>query len=142
MPCLNLPIEPVGPVIELGISAPLSQQTQGSGSLPVQWIRAIVDTGCTHTSLHSSIAHGCGLSAISKGSANTPGGNVITNIYHGDLVLKPLIGNSPFEWRFPDWQIIEMVSPNPAFDALLGMDLIRSGLLTINATIGVATFCW
>jgi hypothetical protein len=142
MPCLNLPIEPIGPVVELGVSAPVSQQIPGSAGPPIQWVRAIVDTGCTHTSLHSSIAQRCGLSIISKGSATTPGGNVSINIYHGDLVLRQIIGSAPFEWRFSDRQIVEMVNPNAAFDALLGMDLIRLGLFTVNCAIGIATFCW
>jgi hypothetical protein len=79
---------------------------------------------------------------ISKGAASTPGGMVATNIYHGDLILRPMIGAAPFEWRFADQRIIEMVNPNAAFEALLGMDILSQGVFMTNGSLGVATFCW
>jgi hypothetical protein len=143
MPCINIPIDPIGPLIELGISAPLSQQVAGAPPPTIHWIRGIADTGCSHTSIHSSVAQKCGLSIISKGSSSTPGGIVATNIYHGDLVLRPLLpGGAPFEWRFQDWRIIEMVNPNTAFEALLGMDVLNNGVFVVNGALKQATFCW
>jgi hypothetical protein len=143
MPCINIPIDPIGPLIELGISAPISQNAAGAPTPAIRWIRAIADTGCSHTSLHSSIASKCGLSVISKGAANTPAGVVPTNIYHGDLVLRPLlIHGSPYEWRFRDWRIVEIVSPNVAFEALLGMDVLNLGAFMTNGSLRMATFCW
>jgi hypothetical protein len=142
MPCINLQIEPIGPVIELGVSCPASKQVPGTPSPKIYWIKAIVDTGCSHTAIHTSNALQCGLSVISKGQASTPGGMVANNIYHGDLFLRPLVGATPFEWKFPDRPIGEMVHHNPAFDALLGMDIISHGILTVVVNIKLATFCW
>jgi hypothetical protein len=142
MPCINIKIEPTGPIIELGISAPSSQIPTGGIDPPIQWVRAIVDTGCSHTSIYSTVAQRCGLSIVSTGSAQTPGGVVATNIYHGDLVLRPMVGSAPFEWRFHDIGIVEMVSPNPDFEALLGMDIICQGIFVTNGSVKLATFCW
>src|ERR1700679_941204 len=102
MPCINLQIEPIGPVIELGVCCPASKQVPGDPPPTIHWIKAIIDTGCSHTAIYTSIAQKCGLSVISKGQASTPGGMVANNIYHGDLILRPMIGATPFEWRFPD----------------------------------------
>src|SRR4051812_7329105 len=132
MPCINIPLDPIGPLIEIGISYPSSQLSQGDPEPPIRWIRAVADTGCSHTSVHSSIAAACELPIISVGRAHTPGGVVTTNIYHGDLLLRPVIGHGPFEWRFWDRQFIEMVNPNPEFEALLGMDVLSQGMFVVN----------
>ncbi len=74
--------------------------------------------------------------------AKTPGGNVAVNIYHGDLVLRSLINwITPFDWRFPDRGIMEMVNANPDFDALLGMDILGLGTFTTTGFMR-ASFCW
>jgi aspartyl protease len=144
MPCINLPLNPgVGPALDLGISSPASLVPQGQPKPPVVWFRAIADTGCSHTSIHSSVAQKCGLKVMSKGAARTPGGNVAVNIYHGDVWLRSLISwTSPFEWCFADHGILEMVNSNPDFDALLGMDILSQGIFTTNGGLKQASFCW
>src|SRR5215467_11854140 len=115
MPCINLPIDPIGPVIEIGISLPISLMAQGAPAPQIHWIKALADTGCSHTSIHSSVATKCGLTVISKSAASTPAGSVAVNVYHGDLLLRPLIGGvTPFEWRFPDRGLLEMLHHNPS----------------------------
>jgi hypothetical protein len=142
MPCINLPIDSLGPVIEIGISSPRSLGGS-SGPLPkIHWIKAIADTGCTTTSIHSSVAARCGLQTISKVPASNPGGVIAVNIYHADVFLRPLIGGKPFEWLIPDRGILEMVNPNPNFEALLGMDVLGMGVFTTNGLTKQATFCW
>jgi hypothetical protein len=132
----------VGPTLELGVSRPASLAPAGQPP-QVFWFRAVADTGCTHTSIHSSVAAKCGLRVLSKGGARTPGGNVAVNIYHGDLVVHSLIGwISPFDWTFGDRGIMEMVNSNPDFDALLGMDILSQGLFITNGGLKQATFCW
>ena len=124
---MTLPINPqIGPILDLGISCPESLVAPGAAAPQVFWFRAIADTGCTRTSIHSSVAAKCGLKVMSKGTASTPGGIVTVNIYHGDLVVHSLISwITPFDWRFADRGIMEMVNPNPDFEALLGMDIRR-----------------
>src|ERR1700689_2405775 len=100
MPCINLQIEPIGPVIELGVCCPASKQTPGTTPTKIHWIKAIVDTGCSLTAISTLAAQQCGLSAISKGQVNTTGGLIANKIFQGDLILRPLIGGTPFEWRF------------------------------------------
>jgi hypothetical protein len=142
MPCINIPIEAVGPVVELGISAPVSQQGAGSPLPQIQWVRALVDTGCSHTAIHSTVAQNCGLSIVGIAPVTTPGGPVTNHVYHGDLILRPLIGGRAFEWRFGDCQITQMAHSNPAFEALLGMNILGIGLLAVDGIARSATFCW
>ena len=143
MPCINLPINPIGPTLDIGISLPLSLNPAGAAHPQISWFRAIADTGCSHTSIHSSVATKCGLAVLGKGGARTPGGNTVVNIYHGDLLLRSLIGwISPFEWRLSDRGLVEMVNQNPDFDALLGMDILNLGIFTTNGGLKQATFSW
>lgn len=143
MPCINLPVDAnVGLRLDLGISPPSSLVAQGSPAPPVFWFRAIADTGCTRTSIHASVAAKCGLKVISKGTAKTAGGNVPVNIFHGDLFVRSLINwMTPFDWKFADRGLMEMVNSNPDFDALLGMDILGMGTLTTTGLMR-ATFCW
>ncbi len=140
MPCINIPIDPIGPVIEIGVSQPTST---ANGTHPtVYWIKAVVDTGCSHTSIHTSVAVKCGLTVLGKASANTPGGAHAVNLYHGDLFLRPIIRGKPFEFPFNDRGLVEMTHQNPDFDALLGMDILNYGTFHTNGVLKQATFCW
>jgi hypothetical protein len=143
MPSINIPISPIGPTLEIGIAAPKSLAAANAASPAVFWFKAIADTGCSHTSIHSSVATKCGLKVLSKSTAATPGGNVAVNIYHGDLFLRSLIAwTTPFQWSFPDRGFIEMVNQNPNFDALLGMDILNQGMFVTNGGLKQATFSW
>jgi hypothetical protein len=142
MPCINLPLDPVGPTIEIGISLPRSGLAAGAPNPPIRWIKALADTGCSHTSIHSSVALACGLNVLGKNTVTNTSGPVAVNNYHGDLFLRPIIGSGPFEWRFADRGLLELLHQNQHFDALLGMDLLSQGTFSMIGSIKTASFCW
>ena len=142
MPCINLPLDPIGPIIEIGIAPPRTGAANGVPNPPIRWIKAIADTGCTHTSIHSSVALACGLSVLGKDTVTNTSGSIDVNIYHGDLVLRPVIGAGPFEWHFSNRGFLELLHQNPNFDALLGMDILGQGSFSMIGPLKVASFCW
>lgn len=143
MPCINIQIDPVGPLLDLGIAAPTTLLAAGSTPPKIHWFKALADTGCSHTSIHTSVATTCGLKVLGKSGVTTPAGNVAVNIYHGDLFFRSLISwITPFEWKFEDRGLCEMVHKNPAFDILLGMDILNLGAFSTNGGLRQATFCW
>ena len=144
MPCVNIPINPlVGPTLEIGIALPLSQVPAGQPRPQIRWFKAIADTGCTHTSIHTSIATTCGLNVIGKGNSSTAGGNRAVNVYFGDLYVRSQIAwVTPFEWQFADRGLVEMVHQNPNFDALLGLDILNLGTFIMHGGLKLATFSW
>ena len=143
MPSVSLPISAVGPTLEIGIATPASLLAADAPKPQIQWFKAIADTGCSHTSIHSSVAAKCGLKVLSKTTATTPGANVAVNIYHGDLFLRSMVSwITPFDWGFGDRGFVEMVNPNPNFDALLGMDVLSFGVFVVNGGLKQATFSW
>lgn len=141
MPCITLALDPLGPIVEIGVSLP-GGWPRANPPPPVHWIKAIADTGCTHTSIHTSVAQKLGLTVLSKETSNTPAGVVPINIYHGDLYLRPLIANTPFEWVFNDRRMLELLHKQAAYDALLGMDILSQGAFMVNGLLKNATFCW
>jgi hypothetical protein len=144
MPCVNIQIDPlVGPTLEIGISPPASQVPAGQPRPQIRWFKAIADTGCTHTSIHASVATTCGLAAIGKGTVSTPAGVQAVNHYFGDVYIRSLINwAANFEWQFGDRGLVEMVQKNPNFDILLGLDILNLGIFTTHGGLKQATFCW
>jgi hypothetical protein len=123
-------IDPIGPTLDVGISSPLSLAAAGAPPPAINWFKAIADTGCTNTSMHSSVAIACGLSVLGKTPVSTPSGRGPVNLYHGDLFLRSLIGwTARFEWKFQDCFFPEMLQKHPSFDILLGMDILNQGVL-------------
>lgn len=142
MPCVNIPINPVGPVFDVGVSRPSFQLPQGQKP-PIHWFKALADTGCSHTAIHSSVATKCGLGVIGKIGVSTPGGNRAVNQYYGDIHVRSVIAwTLPFDYVFNDRALNEMYNQNPNFDVLLGMDILNLGLFVVHGGLKAATFCW
>lgn len=141
MACITFPIDAIGPVIEIGISQPRSLLAQGSAPPQIAWIKAIADTGCTHTSIHSSVAAGCGLAIVGKLPVSSTMQTTPVNLYHGDVFIRFPVAGTFFEWRFPDVGLLELLLPSPQFQALLGMDILNRGTMYINGAMKQATFC-
>lgn len=109
MPSILIPISPAGPALDIGISVPASITAPGAAP-NVQWFKAIADTGCSHTAVHSSVAAACGLNIIGKSMATTPAGAIAINNYHGDLYFKSMVSwTIPFDWAFNDRTFGEML---------------------------------
>ncbi len=146
MPCIQLPIDSSNrPIIESGISAPSSLLPAGASRPPIYWIKALADTGCTNTSVHSATAIASGLKILGKapGQINTAAGPVNCNVYHGDLFVKvPMQNGTVFEYPFRDRGIIELACKIPDVEALLGMDMFSLGTLHINGITRTAMWCW
>jgi hypothetical protein len=88
------------------------------------------------------VAQACGLSVLGKNTVTNTSGPVAVNVYHGDLFLRPMIGNAPFEWLFNDRGLLELLHKSQHYDALLGMDILSQGSLSIIGSIKTASFCW
>jgi hypothetical protein len=144
MPCITLPIDAgLRPNLELGISAPLSLQPAGAPPPIIHWISAIADTGCTNTSIYTSVATAAGLRVMGKGLVNTANGPVQCNRFLGDLFVKvPLANGTGFEFFFRDRLLSELMAKIPQCDALFGMDMMTMGTFHVNGITKNATFCW
>lgn len=144
MPCITLPIDPIlGPTIEIGISAAAALRNAGAGAPAITWIKAVADTGCSHTSIYTDVAVAAGLKVISKNQVNTPAGPVGCDMYLGDIFIKvPLPNGHIYEYGFPNRGISQLIAKLPGVDALLGMDMFNLGTFHVNGITKNAMFCW
>ncbi len=143
MPCTTFALDPtLGPVTEIGISAPRSLLPQGSPVPPITWIKAIADTGCSTTSIFSGVAAKAGLTVVSKTNVISTTHTVPANVYLGDLWIRGSYLGGTHEFAIYDRPFIELIQQNPSFDALLGMDVFNLGTLLVNGHAGMATFSW
>ena len=141
MPCITFPIDPIGPIIEIGVSQPRSQIAQGTPFPQITWIKAIADTGCTNTSVHTSIAAACSLNVVGKVPVASTMQTAAANVYLADVFIRFPIGTSFYDWQFADVSMLELLHPSPNFKALLGMDILNQGAFFINGGMKQATFC-
>lgn len=143
MPCSTFPIDPaLGPVVEIGISPPRSLLAANAPAPAITWIKAIADTGCTHTSIFGGAATRAGLQVVSKTTVNSTSHSIPANVYLGDLFLKYSVANTAFEFRFRDRPFLELIRGDPNFESLLGMDILSIGTFYVNGQTKTATFCW
>ena len=143
MPCITFPIEPIGPVLEIGLSKATSLLIPGESPPLIVWAKAVADTGCTTTSIHTDLAVRAGLQVIGKTNVNSTTHTVPVNVYLGNLYLKwTLLNGSVINMPFQDQQFIELMQCSDNHEALLGMNLMGMGHFTVNGLNKSATFCW
>jgi hypothetical protein len=64
------------------------------------------------------------------------------NIFSADLFIRYTANGNTYEHAFRDREIAEFLQPSSKNDALLGMDILRLGILVTNGQTMTATFCW
>jgi hypothetical protein len=143
MPCCTFPVDPVyGPVLDIGIAAPLSLTPAGAPLPSINWIKAIADTGSSHTSIATVAAGRIGLPIINQTTVGSTTQLVPANIYLADLFLRWNDRGQTLEFAFRDRPMTELVRATPANEALLGMDMLEFGTFSLNGENKTATFCW
>ena len=129
-------------VVDLGISSPLSLVAPGAPPPQIHWVKALADTGCTHTSIFSGPANAVGLSVVIQTSVQSTTQAVTADVYVADLFIRWSLLGRVFEFPFRDRRLLQLIRPNPAFEALLGMDILGIGIFVVNGQTGSASFCW
>ncbi|MFO1157302.1 MAG: hypothetical protein U1E60_00530 [Reyranellaceae bacterium] len=140
MPCTNFPIDPIGPVLEMGI-APAASLRSRDAPPPILWFKALADTGCSDTSIHTSLAVRCGLQIISTGAATTPTGILPVNLFHADLFLRAVGWEAEVQRPMHDRTLVELTHGDPTVDVQLGMDILNLDVFTTNGGTRQSTFC-
>ncbi|MGI6475657.1 MAG: retropepsin-like aspartic protease [Candidatus Dojkabacteria bacterium] len=95
-------------------------------------LKAIWDTGASHTCITEKLAQELKLIPISKRDTNTAGGIKIVNVYIVDIQL-------PNKLIIPSIQVSAVNLPNTA-DALIGMDIIGLGDFSVTNYQGNTVF--
>jgi hypothetical protein len=142
MPCINFQIDPcIGPLLDLGISAPLSLAPTGIRPT-IYWFKAVADTGSTNTCVSPNAIAQAGLPLTGQAQVGTINVVTTTNVYSADLFLRYVFAGGINEFAFRNLPVTQLIAPSANNDALLGMDILRLGIFVINGHTMTGTFCW
>jgi hypothetical protein len=114
----------------------LAQGQPGSSALT---IRALLDTGADATSVVPDVLNRLGLVSSGQVRMTTASGSVLVDRYEISLsIFGPTEIAGPALVR-PSWNVTSFSQVLPGIEALIGMDLIRQIVLTIDGPAGTFT---
>ncbi len=95
-------------------------------------VKALIDTGCSKTSISKRLAATCKLVAFQKTKMENAGGVAVVNVYTVDVFL-------PNNVRFNNVSVAEY-EDNNRFDIIIGMDILKHLDLSITNANGQMVF--
>ena len=102
---------------------------KGAAPTTVQGFNGLLDTGASSTCLSKSVISDIGLTSIGKKESHTAAGTISADQYLADIILR--YGDQNIV--FASMQVSEFAVPeNYPFQALIGMDIISKGVLTVS----------
>lgn len=113
------------PLYFINSSAPKNQRIKISA-------KALIDTGCSKTSISKRLAAACKLIPFQKAKMENAGGISTVNVYNVDVFL-------PNSVRFNNVSVAEF-EDNNRFDIIIGMDIIQHLDLSITNANGQMVF--
>lgn len=121
-------------IVDSGIGIPVYLLRQGTppGQKVKITAKALVDTGCSRTSISKRLATACKLIPFRKTRMENAGGIDIVNVYTVDIFL-------PNKVRFNNVSVAEYVDNN-RFDIIIGMDILKHLDLSITNANGQMMF--
>ncbi len=137
MPCIKFSFDPkVGPVLKLGFTPPGAigdaAARQGTGAGQVTGAQALVDTGASVTCVTEEVARHANLPLIGKMPSAGVHGVREMNVYMADIILPfgdPTRAGDFSAQVTASRQVMEFQTNSSHYQALLGRDILCSGLL-------------
>lgn len=140
MPRMTVPLGPDLPIIPLLVGLNGDETTRliqaGVPVTPPVLVQAVIDTGATTSSVSAQIAQQLGLTPLKQANNQTAGGVVRVNLYEVSVGLPPVFG-LPNTTVLEDLLVVaEIHSGLQDVEFLLGMDVLRKCVLTVNGPAG------
>ena len=128
MPLITLSFDPDrGAFLTVGFATPASLRPQGQAPF-VRAVSLLIDTGAMRTSISPAIATEFGLPILGQTTIRSATHEVPVNEYLADLIWtvpKPPV-------PLPDFRVLEFPMAGSGCDGLLGRDILRFGLVSMN----------
>ena len=108
-------------------------------------LRALVDTGASHTFVDANILHGLLLMPVGKARMHTPSSGVMGASSDTFEISLALLGTAGVEnaLEFPTLRVTSAeFSSVQNFDALIGRDVLQHCVLTYNGSMGWFTLAY
>ena len=135
MPHLTSKVSSGRPLVDIYVGVSEARQKAleiaGKPVPPLQGIRALIDTGASHTCLDSQIIRRLGLTPTGKVTSHTASSGAtpyMSDQY--DVSINFPLGS--LMRRFPGLPVIQLELSVQGIDALIGFDLLRNGILILD----------
>jgi predicted aspartyl protease len=143
MPRMTVPLAPDQLTIPLLIGLNGDETTRriqaGVPVTPPVLVQAVIDTGATGSSVALDILRRLGVASFARTGNQTVGGVVKVNLYRVSVGLPPVFG-LPATIVLEDMlTVAELPAALPDVEFLLGMDLLRRCVLTVNGPAGTVS---
>lgn len=127
--------------VQVGLPAPMLQTrlTQGQPTVSAFTIRALLDTGADAMSVAPDVLNRLGLSSSGQVRMTTASGSVLVDRYEISLSIFGPMGIAGPALVRPLWNVTSFSHALPGIEALIGMDLIRQIVLSIDGPAGAFT---
>ena len=143
MPCVNLQILPLGPVIDIhvGISTPRKEAMQLAGITPPAPVpcRLLIDTGASCTCVDTWIINALSITPSGFTTIHTPSTNADSNHQCNQYDVFLSILHHELSRFFHVTPVIESNFSHQGIDGLLGRDILESCVFIYNGELGIYT---
>lgn len=140
---IAFPISPDGLAldIQVGLPAPIlqTQLARKQPFLSAITVRALLDTGADAVSVAPDVLNRLGLVSSGQIRMTTASGSVLVDRYEISLSIFGSAGIAGPALVRPSWNVTSFSQSLPGIEALIGMDLIRQVVLTIDGPAGAFT---
>ncbi|HEY7158609.1 MAG TPA: aspartyl protease family protein [Gemmataceae bacterium] len=140
---ITFPIDPDGLALDVQIGLPAAmlqaRLTQGQPLPPAITVRALIDTGADATSVAPDVLNRLGLVSSGQVRMTTASSTLLVDRYEISLSIFGPAGVAGPALVRPLWNITSFSQSLPGIEALIGMDLIRQIVLTIDGPGGLFT---
>lgn len=143
MPCVNLQILELGPVIDvlIHISAPRKVAMESAGLVTPNQVRSrlLIDTGASCTCLDEEVIKSLNLTPSGTTSIHTPstteGNSHQCNQYDVSLIIP----HNALSRQFHAVPVVESKFSHQGIDGLLGRDVLNQCVFIYNGELGIYT---
>jgi predicted aspartyl protease len=143
MPRMTVPLGADEPTIPLLVGVNGGETTRllqaGLPVTPPVLVQAVIDTGATTSNVSARIAHRLGLTPHTHAKNQTVGGVVKVNLYRVSVGLPPVFGFPNTTVLEDMLEVAELPAALPGVEFLLGMDVLRRCVLTVNGPAGTVS---
>jgi hypothetical protein len=96
------------------------------------WTAGVIDTGTSVTSVAADVLRGLGLASFKQTSTHTAHGQASVNLFRVSLSILPVSGTTGTALNQPDLVVMELPSPIPGVQVLIGMDVLLDCRLVVD----------
>lgn len=131
MAFLILDVDPLGPLIQVGVRVGAAYTGAGLGGAP-QTYTALIDTGASSTAIAPRVVNAVGPQRMGSTPVRSAGANLVALTY--DIQIKFEQHTQPGAWY--DLEAVEAAPATAGVDVLIGRDLLKKVTMLYDGANG------